>query len=246
MAKIKTRLDARVMQERPDLSRTRIQSLIMQGKVQVDGQIVTKSGVAVSDESLIVVDDSTLKYASRAGFKLEAALDQFGVDVQDLIVLDAGISTGGFTSCLLQRGAKRVYGIDVGYGQVHESVRRDERVLVMERTNLRYVESLPEKIDLATLDLSFISLHKVLPAVINLLKPDGRIIALIKPQFEAQRHEIGRGGIVREEKVHQRIVDQLKAFMREQGFETVGVIESPVRGAASGNLEFLAYFVPQS
>lgn len=244
MAKHKVRLDALVLLARPDLSRTMIQSLIMQGKVRVEGKVVTKAGTSVDATLEVTVDDSSLKYASRAGFKLEAALDQFNIDVTGLVILDAGISTGGFTSCLLQRGAKKVYGVDVGHGQVHESVAQDPRVVVMERTNLRYLESLPQKVDLATLDLSFISLHKVIPAVLRLLTPSGQIIALIKPQFEAERHEIARGGVVKDPAVHKRIIDQLRLYLESLGYAMAEVIESPVRGAASGNLEFLAWFKP--
>jgi len=178
---------------------------------------------------------------SRAGFKLEKALDEFEVDVAGLTVLDAGISTGGFTDCLLQRGAKKVYGIDVGYGQVHEKLRDDPRVVLMERTNLRNLERLPEKVDLVTLDLSFISILKVMPAVKRLVKPDGKIITLIKPQFEAEKGEVGRGGIVKDEKVHEKVVEKIKTGMAEFGFEMVALTESPIFGA-KGNKEFLALF----
>ena len=149
------------------------------------------------------------KYVCRAGWKLEKALDYFCIDPTDLIVMDAGLSTGGFTDCLLQRGAKRVYGIDVGYGQVHEKIRQDPRVIIHERTNLRYVQDLGEKIDLVTLDLSFISLLKVMDAVKLVLKEKGQLITLIKPQFEAQRHEIGKGGIIRDPSIHKKVVEQV-------------------------------------
>lgn len=245
MAIEKKRLDVLVNEQLREYSRSHIQSLIMQGKVRCNDQVITKAGTLVPVDVTIVVDDQKPKYASRAGFKLEHALESFNIDPQGMVVLDAGISTGGFTSCLLDRGVARVYGVDVGVGQVHESVTRDPRLVLMEKTNLRHLAELPELLDLATLDLSFISLHKVLPAVINLLKPTGSIIALIKPQFEAKRHEINRGGIVKDEKVRERVVQEVCGFMAEHGYKTVGVEVSPIVGASSGNTEYLAYFVRQ-
>nr|MBA2307105.1 TlyA family RNA methyltransferase [Candidatus Dependentiae bacterium] len=165
----------------------------------------------------------------------------FAVDVKDLVVLDAGLSTGGFTDCLLQRGARRVYGVDVGYGQVHEKIGNDPRVVVIERTNLRYLDQLPEKIDLATLDLSFISLTKVIGAVKHLLKPEGQIVALIKPQFEASRYEVGKGGIVRDPAIHQKVITKVTEALIQEGFSFHGIVESPLKGA-TGNIEFLGYF----
>lgn len=240
----KYRLDYLVAQRHPELSRTQLQSVIMQGKVQVNGQVQTKQGAQVSEEAEIISNISLPKYASRAGLKLEAALDQFALDPTGLIVLDAGLSTGGFTDCLLQRGAQRVYGVDVGTGQASEKIRQDERVIVMEQTNLRHLDFLPDKIDLATLDLSFISLTKVLEAVVNLLKPDGRIICLIKPQFEAKRHEVRRGGLIEDPEIHQRVQDEVVAYAKELGLELQAeIIPSPIQGNTSGNIEFLASFL---
>lgn len=239
----KERLDARIQREHPHLTRNQIQSFIIQGKVFVNEKVITKSGTQVSQDDSITLTIDEPKFVSRAGFKLEAALEHFDIHVTGLVAMDAGISTGGFTDCLLQNGIQRVYGIDVGYGQVHEKIRNDARVLLLEKTNLRLLEHLPEKVDLATLDLSFISLLKVMPAVKNLLKPDGRIIALIKPQFEAERHEIGRGGLVKSDATHAKVIQKIKDGMKEFGFQTVGVIESPIVGATSGNKEFLGYFV---
>ena len=239
--KKKQRLDILVQKLHPELSRTQIQSFIMQGKVTVDGLICTKPGTQVAEANEIILTYEEPKYVSRAGFKLEHALDQFKVDPQGLIVLDAGLSTGGFTDCLLKRGASKVYGIDVGYGQVHEKIRNDPRVVVMERTNLRHVKSLPEKVDLVTLDLSFISIKKVLPAVLNLMKNDAELIALIKPQFEAERHEVGRGGIIKDPEVHERVVSKVVNDIEEFGLVSQGVIESPILGT-EGNKEFLGYF----
>ncbi|MBI2774808.1 TlyA family RNA methyltransferase [Candidatus Dependentiae bacterium] len=238
----KQRLDLVIIQQRPDLSRAFIQSIIMQGKVKVDGQITTKAGTLIALDAQIDMDVTQPKYVSRAGFKLEAALDAFNLDVSDLVALDAGISTGGFSDCMLQRGIAKIYGIDVGYGQVHEKVRNDERVIVMERTNLRHLASLPELVDLVTLDLSFISVLKVIEAVKNVIKPDGRLIVLIKPQFEAERFQIGKGGIVTDPSVHETVIKKVTSGIADQGFEYKGIIESPILGG-DGNKEFLALFV---
>lgn len=243
--KEKKRLDKLVFEQHPDLSRTYIQSIIMQGKVLVDGQPCTKPGTMVSTDVEITLTAKEPKYVSRAGAKLERALDHFKVDVKGLVVLDSGISTGGFTDCLLQRGAKRVYGVDVGYGQVHEKIVSDSRLTLMERTNLRNVERLPELVDLVTLDLSFISILKVMPAVSELIKPGGKIITLIKPQFEAEKKDVGRGGIVKDESVHQQVIEKIKDGMMKFGFEMVDVIDSPIVGA-KGNKEFLALFLQKA
>ena len=165
------------------------------------------------------------------------------MDVTGLTCLDAGLSTGGFTDCLLQRGAARVYGVDVGYGQVHERVRTHPRVVVLERTNLRHLTTLPELVDIATLDLSFISVLKVLPAVNQLLRPGGRLLVLVKPQFEAQRGEVGRGGVVRDADVHADVLRRVTEGALSLGFQCQRTMASPLRGAKEGNLEFLALFV---
>jgi len=224
----------------PQYSRRQIQSWIMQGRVTVDGHILTKSGSQVPQEAEIVVDVQEPKFVSRAGFKLEHALAHFGIDVHGLVVMDAGLSTGGFTDCLLGRGAQKVYGVDVGYGQVHEKIRQDQRVIVMERTNLRDVRDLGELVDLVTLDLSFISLLKVMDAVNAVLKDGGVLLALIKPQFEAQRHEVGRGGIVKDPEVHKAVIERVITGLKEYGFEVRGVVDSPIEGSM-GNKEFLVY-----
>lgn len=237
------RLDKLVQEKFPHLTRNQVQSFIIQGYVLVDGKVATKPGTPTSPEALLALTVEEPKFVSRAGFKLEAALDHFKVDVTELVAMDAGISTGGFTDCLLQRGIKRVYGVDVGYGQVHEKVRHDARLILLEKTNLRHLERLPELVDLVTLDLSFISLLKVIPAVKRVLKPTGSIITLIKPQFEAEREDIRRGGLVKDDEVHHRVIEKIRAGMLAEGFEMVGVIDSPILGAASGNKEFLAYFV---
>lgn len=238
----KKRLDLVIQERYPNLSRNQIQSFILQRKVKVNDQIVDKAGTPVILDAKIDLENETPKFVSRAGFKIEGALDNFKIDVTGLVVLDAGISTGGFTDCLLQRGAKRVYGVDVGFGIVHEKLRHDPRVILYEKTNLRYLDSLPELVDLATLDLSFISLLKVMPAVCQLLKSDARIITLIKPQFEAEREDVRRGGVIKDDDVHKKVVEKIKVGMTEFGFEMIDLMESPIKGDKSGNKEFLAIY----
>ncbi len=241
MAKNKKRLDQLVQERFTQYSRRQIQSWVMQGKVTVDDKVITKPGTQVTDDVVLVLDIEEPKHVSRAGQKLEKALDEFNIDVTGFVVLDAGISTGGFTDCLLQRGAAKIFGVDVGYGQTHERLRDDPRLTLLERTNLRELESVGELVDLITLDLSFISVLKVMHTVIKLLKSKGQLIVLIKPQFEAGKHEVGSGGIVRDEKVRQAVVDHVVDGIAQYGFELVGITESPVLGA-KGNKEFLAYF----
>jgi 23S rRNA (cytidine1920-2'-O)/16S rRNA (cytidine1409-2'-O)-methyltransferase len=212
----------------------------MQGRVSVDGCVVVKSGSQVVPDAYVVVDVREPKFVSRAGVKLEHALEHFGINVHGLVVMDAGLSTGGFTDCLLGRGARKVYGVDVGYGQVHEKIRKDPRVVVMERTNIRDVSILEDPIDLVTLDLSFISLLKVMDAVCRVIRDKGALVALIKPQFEAGRHEVGRGGIVKDPEVHKAVVDRVVAGIKEYGFVVHGVVASPIEGGM-GNKEFLVY-----
>lgn len=242
--KEKHRLDILVQERYPHLTRNQVQSFILQGKVRVEGKIVSKAGTPVVIEALVTLDTEIPKYVGRAGFKLEAALEQFPIDVTGFVAMDAGISTGGFTDCLLQHGAKHVYGVDVGQGQVHEKVASDPRVTLLEKTNLRYLERLPQKVDLVTLDLSFISLLKVIPAVKMLLKPNGFIIALIKPQFEADRNDVGKGGIITSEKVHIKVIERIRSGMDELGFTLTKLIDSPITGTM-GNKEFLGLFLPK-
>lgn len=237
----KKRLDLCVQEQYPHLSRTQIQSFIMQGKVKVDGQVHTKAGELVDSLMQIVLEDDTPKYVCRAGFKLEKALNHFGIDVRNKVILDAGLSTGGFTDCLLQQGAKRIYGVDVGYGQVHEKVANNPKVNVMERTNLRYLKNVGEPVDMVTLDLSFISVLKVMETVKTVLKEQGTLIVLIKPQFEAGREQVGKGGLIKDEKIHQEVIEKIVAGIVEHGFAFCGVTDSPITGA-TGNKEFLACF----
>jgi 23S rRNA (cytidine1920-2'-O)/16S rRNA (cytidine1409-2'-O)-methyltransferase len=224
-------------------SRAQAQALVLAGSVRLEGAEgrVLRPGQTVDPAASIRLVEGA-RWASRGGDKLAAALDAFGVDPRDLVTLDAGASTGGFTDVLLQRGARVVYAVDVGRGQLAERLRTDPRVVVMDRTNLRTLRSLPEPVDLATLDLSFISLALVLPAVRDLLADDGRVVALVKPQFEAGRESVPRGGVVRDPEVHRSVLVAFAAAARETGFIPIGPIRSPIQGA-DGNVEFLALLV---
>jgi 23S rRNA (cytidine1920-2'-O)/16S rRNA (cytidine1409-2'-O)-methyltransferase len=225
-------------------SRTKAQALVMAGAVLVDEQLVRKpSELFDQDTNIRIKDDATSRYVGRGGIKLEAALREFTVDVDGLLCLDVGASTGGFTDCLLQHGARRVVAVDVGHYQLDWKIRNDPRVEVREGVNARYLKpsDFDEQFDLATIDVSFISLTKILPAVVPLLNEAGRIVALIKPQFEVGRGEIGKGGIVKDAAQHQRVVQEINAAAESLGLKTAGVIESPIKGA-DGNVEFLALY----
>jgi 23S rRNA (cytidine1920-2'-O)/16S rRNA (cytidine1409-2'-O)-methyltransferase len=217
-------------------SRAKAQALIMAGEVKVEGKAAIKPGTLVAEEAAITLLQPP-PFVSRGGIKLAFALDQFQLEVSSKVVADIGASTGGFTDCLLTKGASRVYAVDVGYGQLDYRLRKDKRVVVMERMNARYPISLPEKVDLATLDLSFISVEKVIPSVARLLKDDGYLVVLLKPQFEAKRNEVGKGGIVRQPIVHARVIGRFVAWAVEHGFRLGGLVSSPILGA-SGNKEF--------
>jgi 23S rRNA (cytidine1920-2'-O)/16S rRNA (cytidine1409-2'-O)-methyltransferase len=241
----KKRLDQLVQELFPHYSRNLIQSWIMQGKIKVNGQVITKPGVAIPIDATINAHIEEPKYVGRAGFKLEKALDYFGISVAGLTALDAGLSTGGFTDCLLQRGAKKIYGVDVGYGQVHEKIRGNPAVVVMERTNLRELPPLDDHIDMVTLDLSFISVLKVMDVVASLLADRGQLVVLIKPQFEARKEDVERGGLIRNVHIHRQVIEKVTRGIESFGFELVGVTDSPIAGT-TGNKEFLAYFVKSS
>jgi len=236
----KKRLDELLVDRGLAPSRAAAQAMLLAGEVELEGagSRTLKPGNKVGDDAVLRVV-SAPRWASRAGEKLEAGLDAFGVDPTGLTCLDAGASTGGFTDVLLARGARRVYAVDVGRGQLAERLRRDDRVVSMERTNLRTLESLPEPVELATLDLSFISLRLVLPAVGGLLTPPGRVIALVKPQFEAGRDAVPRGGVVRDPAVHAAVLEQFGTDARAAGFGAARLMRSPLTGA-DGNVEFLA------
>lgn len=241
--KIKKRLDQILVEKYPQYSKTQIQSFIMQNKALVDGRNINKPGTLIDETANIELNVEIPKYVCRAGFKIEKALEHFKIDVKDLVVLDAGLSTGGFTDCLLLNGAKKIFGVDVGIGQVHEKIRSHPDVVVMEKTNLRHLTELPGKelVDLVTLDLSFISVLKVMPAINSLLKLDGKLVVLIKPQFEAKKHEVGKGGIIKDPAIHEKVIRELTGEIEKLGYKLVGVTESPITGTM-GNKEFLAYF----
>ncbi|KAK3239621.1 hypothetical protein CYMTET_50465 [Cymbomonas tetramitiformis] len=240
--KKKRRLDEICQERHPEYSRNVLQSWISQGKVLVNGQPILKSGAQIGPSATIDIIAQQPKYVCRAGLKMEAALEHFQVDVRGVTAMDAGLSTGGFTDCLLQNGAIKVYGVDVGYGQVAEKVRTDTRVVVMERTNLRHLESLPEPVNFVSLDVSFISVLKVMPAVQRVMTQNGQLVILVKPQFEALREQVGRGGVVRDPAVHEEVIEKIRSGIMEYGFHCHGCIPSPIKGATSGNTEFLAYF----
>jgi 23S rRNA (cytidine1920-2'-O)/16S rRNA (cytidine1409-2'-O)-methyltransferase len=212
----------------------------MSGVVFVNGIRVDKAGTIVKEDSSIEIKDSQLRYVSRGGIKLEAALEGFRIEVNNKVALDIGASTGGFTDCILQHGAKKVYAVDVGYGQLDSKLRQDPRVIVLERINARYLKSddISDLIDIATIDVSFISLTNIVPAVLNFLKSGGVIVALIKPQFEVGKGEVGKGGIVRDEAKHREVIDKISRFLEGLNCKILGVIPSPILGA-DGNKEFL-------
>jgi 23S rRNA (cytidine1920-2'-O)/16S rRNA (cytidine1409-2'-O)-methyltransferase len=220
-------------------SRAAAQRLIMAGQVRVDGQVVIKSSKKVPANVHIAVDLGP-RYVSRGGEKLSAALEAFNIDVKGLVCADVGASTGGFTDCLLQNGGARVYAIDVGQGQLHWRLRNNPRVVVMERQNARYLEGLAEQVNLVTIDVSFISLAMIFPSVIKWLTADGQVIALVKPQFEAGRELVGRGGVIRDSKIHRQVVEDLIQIAQRHGLFPRGLIRSPILGP-KGNVEFLLW-----
>lgn len=238
MAK-KERLDVLVVARGLAESRSKAQALIMAGEVRVDGELAHKAGQLVSHEAQIEVTGG-LAYVSRGGLKLAGALDDFGYDPQGKCCADVGASTGGFTDLLLQRGAARVYAIDVGYGQLAWKLRQDQRVVALERTNARHLETLGEPIDLAVMDASFISIELLLPAIARWLCPGGDVITLVKPQFEAGREEVGKGGVVRDARVHAAVLEGLVAHTATQGWTVRDVTVSPITGPA-GNKEFFLW-----
>jgi len=235
----KQRLDSLLVERGLAESRALGRRLIMAGEVLVDRQPVTKPGTPVRRDALVEVR-ARPRFVSRGGEKLAAALEAFALDVTGWTCADVGASTGGFTDCLLQAGAARVYAIDVGYGQLAWSLRQDPRVVVMERTNARHVQSLPEPVHLITVDASFISLRLLLPVVRGWLQAGGQVVALVKPQFEAGRRDVGKGGVVRDRAVHRRVLDDVLATATGVGYTPRGLIPSPLRGPA-GNVEFLLW-----
>lgn len=238
------RLD-RLMFERGFVqSRSRAQALIMAGKVFVDGKRIEKAGQDIAETSLIEIKGSDHPYVSRGGIKLEAALRDFGIQCKGKTALDIGASTGGFTDCLLQHGARRVYALDVGFGQLDWKLRQDDRIICMERTNIRYLdpEKIPESIDIITIDCSFISLKLVLKGILPILSEGTRIISLVKPQFEVEKGEVGKGGVIRDPKKHERVLREICHFTQGIGFKILGLVQSPIKGP-KGNKEFLFYSI---
>jgi len=254
---LRERLDKILVSKGLVKSREIAKALVIEGKVFVDGKKITKSGTSVSETSDIYLKEGELPYVSRGGLKLEAAINFFNIDVNNKIIMDVGSSTGGFTDCLLKKGATKVYCIDVGYGQLAWSLRKDPRVVVMERTNIRYLTDIvksqkskvksPEledliksNIDMATADVSFISLTKVIPAVLEFLKEESEVLALVKPQFEVGKGEVGKGGIVREEEKRLRAVKGVQEDLEKLGLKTIGLFQSPITGQ-KGNIEYFLY-----
>ena len=240
--KIKKRLDVLLTERLYADSRSKAQAIIMSGNVYVNGQKADKPGVSYEETVDIEVRGAVCPYVSRGGLKLEKALRDFGVKPVDYVCSDSGASTGGFTDCLLQQGARKVFAIDVGYGQLDWKIRSDERVVVMERTNIRYVtpEDLGEPLDLSVIDVSFIGLEIVLPTIKTLLKPTGQVLCLIKPQFEAGKENVGKKGVVRDPKIHKMVLDNFVALVDSLGFKILGLTFSPVKGP-EGNIEFLGH-----
>ncbi len=240
--KHKERLDVLLVSRGLAETRTKAQAIIMSGDVYVGGQKADKPGMSYEDTVDIEVRGQACPYVSRGGLKLEKALRDFGVDPTGYVCSDSGASTGGFTDCLLQQGAAKVFAIDVGYGQLAWKIRQDPRVVCMERTNIRYVqpEDLGEPLDLSVVDVSFISLKIVLPAIARLLKPTGQVLCLIKPQFEAGKEKVGKKGVVRDPAVHQEVLEHFVALADELGFTIRNLTFSPVKGP-EGNIEFLGH-----
>ena len=242
MSDKKVRLDLYLAENGFTESREKAKALIMSGIVYVNDQKELKAGRDIKKDDVVEVRGSTLKYVSRGGLKLEKAMQEFPIDLNDCVCMDIGASTGGFTDCMLMNGAKKVYSIDVGYGQLAWKLRSDERVVNMERTNFRYVthEQIPEDIAFASVDVSFISLKIILPVMYELLKADGEAVCLIKPQFEAGREKVGKKGVVRDVNVHAEVIENIVGFAASQKFKVQGLSFSPVKGP-EGNIEYLIY-----
>ena len=243
MANKKIRLDQLLIEKGIFTSRERAKAAIMSGKVFVDGNRIDKAGEKVSEESSIEYKGEKMPYVSRGGYKLAKAINEFSIDLKDKKCMDIGASTGGFTDCMLQNGADKVYSIDVGYGQLAWKLRTDSRVVCMERTNFRYVTKaeIPEEIDFASIDVSFISLKKIIPTALDLMAPTGKIVALIKPQFEAGREKVGKKGVVREKGTHSEVIMSIVDFLCDKNLSILGLSYSPIKGP-EGNIEYLVYF----
>ena len=238
----KKRLDVAMVERGLAESRQKAQAVIMAGQVYVNGQKVDKAGAPVTEDAAIEVRGKTLAYVSRGGLKLEKAMELWPIRLEGAVCADIGASTGGFTDCMLQNGAEKVYAVDVGYGQLAWSLRSDPRVVCMERTNVRYLtpEQIPEPLDFGTVDVSFISLKLILPALRTLLKPEGQLVCLVKPQFEAGREKVGKKGVVRDPAVHREVLEQFLINAAEADFTVKEMTFSPIRGP-EGNIEYLGH-----
>lgn len=239
---MKERLDILLVKRGLAPSREKAKTMIMEGNVFVDGDREDKAGAAFAEDCRIEIHGNTLKYVSRGGLKLEKAMTHFGIALEGKICMDIGASTGGFTDCMLQNGAKKVYAVDVGYGQFAWKLRQDPRVVCMEKTNIRYVtpQDIDDRLDFASVDVSFISLSKVLPAARELLREKGQMVCLIKPQFEAGRDKVGKKGVVRDAKVHLEVIGNVIGFALENGFSVHHLEYSPIKGP-EGNIEYLVH-----
>ena len=239
---VKERLDVALVSRGLVETREKAKAIIMAGIVYVNNQKSDKAGANVKPDDIIEVRGETLKYVSRGGLKLEKAVASFGLELKDCVCADIGASTGGFTDCMLQNGAKRVYSIDVGYGQLAWKLRSDERVINLERTNFRYVtrEQVPEELDFASVDVSFISLSHILPVMYMLLREGGQSVCLIKPQFEAGKENVGKKGVVRDKNVHIAVIEKIIELVKENNFTLLGLDFSPIKGP-EGNIEYLCY-----
>lgn len=236
------RLDVALVERGLVDSRTKAQSLIMARRVKVNGQFADKAGAQVLADDVLEITELEHPFVGRGGMKLDHALKQFSISVEDRVCLDIGASTGGFTDVMLKHGARKVFAVDVGYGQLDQTLRVDPRVVVREKTNARYLEleDFQEPVDFISIDVSFISLELILPAARRILRPDGELIALIKPQFEVGKKDIGKGGIVRDREKRDLVVERIRSFAATLGFSVAGVIESPIKGM-EGNVEFLMW-----
>lgn len=239
---MKKRLDVLLVEKGLAASREKAKAIIMSGIVFVDGQREDKAGSVFDEEKEIIIKGKTLKYVSRGGLKLEKAMKNFDISLEGKVCMDVGASTGGFTDCMLQNGAVKVYSVDVGHGQLDWKLRNDERVVCMERTNMRYVtrEDIEEPAAFVSIDVSFISLTKILPAVYQVLEDDGQVVALIKPQFEAGREKVGKKGVVRDRKVHKEVIEKICEFASTHGFRLLHLDYSPIKGP-EGNIEYLIH-----
>ena len=239
---MKERLDVLLVKKGLAASREKAKAIIMSGIVYVDNQKEDKAGSTFEEEAAIEVRGSTLRYVSRGGLKLEKAINEFKVNAEGKICMDVGSSTGGFTDCMLQNGATKVYAVDVGHGQLDWKLRNDPRVVCMEKTNIRYVtrDDIADDIELSSIDVSFISLSKVLPALKSLLSENAEVVALIKPQFEAGREKVGKKGVVRDKNVHIEVIEAVLSYVKDNSLSICGLTYSPVKGP-EGNIEYLCY-----